>query len=291
MIIYQEINNKKWKKIKMKKTKRMIRNLIIFILLIVLTFYIILKDQDITEILNILQNVKIQYILIAAGCMCLYIICEAINIGRTLKTLKEKSSFWQNIKYALIGFFFSSITPAASGGQPMQIYYMYKDKISVAKSTLTLLINLSSIQIVTISIALISVIFNHQYLNQALTAFFILGIALNASALTLLLIAIFSKKLLNKLINFVIKIMKKLKIKNIEDKQMKLEAEVNKYQSSSDYIKNNKFVILKIILTTYIQFIAFYSVSYWVYCSFGLNEYNFIQIISIQAILYATVLC
>ena len=70
---------------------------------------------------------------------------------------------------------------------------------------------------------------------------------------------------------------------------MKLQAEVEKYQDSSDYIKNNKLVILKIILTTYIQFIAFYSVSYWVYCSFGLNGHNFIEIVSIQAILYATV--
>lgn len=273
----------------MKKTKRMIRNLLIFILLIILTFYIILKDQNITELFNVFQNVKKQYILIAALCMCIYIMCEAINIGRTLKNLNEKSTFWQNIKYALIGFFFSSITPAASGGQPMQIYYMYKDKISVANSTLALLINLSSMQVVTISIALVSVIFNHKYLNGTLTGFFILGIILNASALTLLLIAIFSKKLLNKMINFVIKIMEKLKIKNIEDKKMKLEAELAKYQDSSNYIKNNKLVILKILLTTYIQFIAYYSVSYWVYCSFGLSGYNFIEIVTIQAVLYATV--
>ncbi len=273
----------------MKKTKRMIRNLIIFILLIILTFYIILKDQDITQIFNVLRDVKKQYILIAMICMCIYIICEAINIGRTLKALNEKSTFFRNIKYALIGFFFSSITPAASGGQPMQIYYMYKDKISVANSTLALLINLSSMQIVTISIALVSVIFNHEYLNKTLIVFFIVGILLNLSALTLLLIAIFSKRILNKLINFVIKIMKKLKIKNIEQKQMKLEAELSKYQDSSNYIKNNKMVILKIIITTYIQFVAFYSVSYWVYCSFGLKQYNIIQIITIQSILYATV--
>lgn len=273
----------------MKKTKRMIRNLIIFIILIILTFYIILKDQNITEIFSIFQNVKKQYILIAILSMCIYVVCESINIGRTLKNLNEKTTFWQNIKYALIGFFFSSITPAASGGQPMQIYYMYKDNISVANSTLTLLINLSSMQIVTISIALVSVIFNHKYLNRTLIGFFILGILLNASALTLLLIAIFSKKLLNKMINFVIKIMKKFKIKNIEDKQMKLEAELAKYQNSSDYIKNNKMVILKILLTTYIQFIAYYSVSYWVYRSFGLSGHNFIEIITIQSILYATV--
>lgn len=282
-------NNKNGSNEKMKKTKKMIRNFILFILLIILTFYIILKDQDITEILNVVKKVKVNYILIAMVGMCIYVICEAINIGRTLKVLNEKSTFIKNVKYALIGFFFSGITPAASGGQPMQIYYMYKEKISVANSTLALLINLSSMQIVTISISLISLIFNYQYLNKALVACFILGITLNASALTLLLIAIFSKKILKKLINLIVKIMKKIKIKNIEDKQMKLEAEVNKYQNSSDYIKNNKFVMLKIILTTYIQFIAFYSVSYWTYCSFGLKEYNFIKIVSIQAILYATV--
>ena len=171
----------------------------------------------------------------------------------------------------------------------MQIYYMYKDKISVANSTLALLINLTSMQIVTISIALISVIFNHKYLNAPLTGFFILGILLNSSALTLLLIGILSKKLSKKLVDFAIKIMKKLRIKNVEDKQMKLESEMDKYQASSNYIKNNKIVIIKTLLTTYIQFILFYSVSYWVYCSFGLSEYNFIQIVSIQAILYATV--
>lgn len=269
--------------------KKIIKNLIIFILLIILTFYIILKNQNITEIFEVLGHVKISYILIASLCMCIYIICEAINIGRTLKNLNEKSTFWKNIKYALIGFFFSSITPAASGGQPMQIYYMYKDNISVANSTLALLINLSSMQIVTISIALISMIFNHGILNTALIWLFVIGILLNASALTLLLIAIFSKSMLNKIINFVIKVMKKIKIKNAEEKQEKIKKELEKYQNSSDYIKGHKLVILKIILTTYIQFLAFYSVSYWVYRSFGLNEYNIFKIITIQSILYATV--
>ena len=273
----------------MKRKGKTIRNAIIFILLIIITFYIILKDQNIDEIFQIIGTVKIQYVLIAIISMCIYAICEAINIGRTLKALKEKTTFFNNIKYALIGFFFSGITPAASGGQPMQIYYMYKDKISVANSTLALLINLSSMQVVTISLALISVAINHNILNTALTWFFVIGIALNASALSLLLIAIFSKKQLQKLINLVVKIMKKIKIKNVEQKQEKIETELSKYQNSSDYIKNNKLVILKTIITTYIEFFALYSVTYWVYRSFGLNEFNIFKIISIQSVLYGTV--
>ena len=137
--------------------------------------------------------------------MSIYILCEAINIGRTLRSLKEKSNIFRNIKYALIGFFFSSVTPAASGGQPMQIYYMHKDKISISNSTLTLLINLTSMQIITISFALVSLIFNYGYLNGVLITFFIVGILLNLSALILLLIGIFSKKMTKGLINIVIK--------------------------------------------------------------------------------------
>ncbi len=273
----------------MNKKKKMIRNLLLFNILIIATFYILLKDQDISQLFNIVSNAKGQYIVIAILALIVYVLCEAINIGRTLKALEEKSTFLRNIKYALIGFFFSSITPAASGGQPMQIYYMYKDKISVANSTLALLINLTSMQIVTISLAIISVIFNPGVLRKGLIGLFILGISLNATALLLLFMAIFSKKGLNKLISWTVQIMKKMRIKNLEEKQEKLENQVKQYQESSTYIKQNKKLILKIIITAYLQFIALYSISYWVYLSFGFSESNIFKVIALQAILYATV--
>lgn len=273
----------------MKKNGKLIRNFILFLALIVLTFYILLKDQSILEILEIIKSIKGEYIAIAIICMALYMVCEAINIGRTLKALDEKSTFLKNIKYALIGFFFSSITPAASGGQPMQIYYMYKDKISVANSTLALLISLSSMQIITISFALISVIFNYQYLNKGLIILFIIGIALNASALALLIIGIFSKRMSKGLINIAIKVLKFFRVKNIDKKKEKFESELIKYQYSAKYIKNNPRLIVRTLLTTAIQFLLYYSITYWVYCALGFSQYNIFKIISMQSILYATV--
>lgn len=273
----------------MKKKKNLIRNLMLFIALIILTFYILLKDQNILDIFKIISSVKIQYIIIAIVCMILYLILEGINIGRTLKALGEKSTFIKNVKYSLIGFFFSSITPAASGGQPMQIYYMYKDKISVANSTLALLINLSSMQIITISFALISLMFNYEYLNKALIIFFIIGITLNLTALALLIIGIFSKRMSKGLINIAIKILKFFKVKDIENKQEKLENELTKYQYSAKYIKSNKMLILKILITTGIQFILYYSINYWTYCSLGFSESNIFEIITMQSVLFATV--
>ena len=273
----------------MKNKGKIFRNLIFFIVLIGITFYILLKDQDLLQIVNILSSVKIQYVFIGMACMSVYVVCEAINIGRTLRSLNEKSSLLKNIKYALIGFFFSSVTPAASGGQPMQIYYMHKDKISVSNSTLTLLINLSSMQVITISFALISLIFNYSYLNGVLIAFFIVGILLNLSALILLLIGIFSKRMTKGIINLVLKIMKFFRIKNIEAKKEKLEKELTRYQDNADYIKSNRILIIKTILTTLVQFTAYYSVTYWTYKALGFSGHSIMEIITMQSVLYATV--
>ncbi|MCI8654791.1 MAG: flippase-like domain-containing protein [Clostridia bacterium] len=273
----------------MKKNGKLIRNFILFLALIVLTFYILLKDESILQILEIIKSVKVEFIAIAIICMALYMVCEAINIGRTLKALNEKSTFLKNLKYALIGFFFSSITPAASGGQPMQVYYMYRDNISVANSTLALLISLSSMQIITIGFALTSLIFNYQYLNKGLVIFFIIGVTLNISALALLIIGIFSKRMSKGLINIALKILKFFKVKNIEQKKEKFENELIKYQYSAKYIKNNKRLIIRTLITTAVQFLLYYSITYWTYRALGFSEHNIFEIVTMQSVLYATV--
>ncbi len=273
----------------MKNNGKLIRNFILFILLIIITFAVLLKGEDITQILNILGSVKIQYVFIGILCMAIYISCEAINIGRSLKTLNEKSTFIQNLKYALIGFFFSAITPAASGGQPMQIYYMHKDKISVSNSTLALLLNLTSMQIITIGFALISLCFNYQYLNRFLIVFFIVGILLNLSALVLLLIAIISKRLSRGMVHFAEKVLKFFRVKNIDAKKEKLENELEQYHESAIYVKQNKKIMIQILLTTFVQFFAYYSVTFWTYKALGMNEANILEITSMQSVLFATV--
>lgn len=274
---------------KKKKSKKIYINLLIFILLIIFTFSLVLKDQDVTEILKISATVKKQYIFIAMLAMGVFIACESINIGRILKELGEKSKFISNVRYTLIGFFFSAITPAASGGQPMEIYYMHKDNISVAHSTLALLMQLCSIQIVTITVGIISAVLHFEVLKSGLIYLLILGIILNSSALMLLIIAIYSKKLSEGLIKFVVNILKFFRVRNIEKKQEKLEKELESYQTSAKYIKEHRILMLKTVLTTTVQMLAYYTVPYWIYLAFGLNNSNIFDILTLQAVLYATV--
>lgn len=269
-----------------EKKKNFIKNFFIFIILIGVTFYILFKDKNLDDIGRALFSVNKVYILIAILCMFGDIFFEALNTKRTLSVLKEKTSIIKCIKYALLNFFFSSITPSSTGGQPMEVYYMHKEKIKVANATLAVLIQLCSFQLVSLIFSLISILFNSQYLNATLIAFFLFGVIMNIIVLFLFLTAIFSKKLSMSLIKIAVKVMTVLKIKNIDEKQEKLKEEVELYNGSAKYIKNNKLVIIKTIITTFFQMVFYFSVSYWVYRSFGLNTYNIMQIITIQSVLY-----
>ena len=274
----------------MKKNKKYILNIVFFILLIVLTFYILLKDQNILDIFNLMLNSNKTFILIAIFCMFVYLLLEAVNMLRTIRISGNKHiKLSSALKYAFIGFFFSAVTPAASGGQPMQIYYMHRDKIPVADSTLALLMNLFSFQIITISMALISVIFNGHYLEGGMIALFIIGIALNSTALALLFIGIFSKRLSKWMIDIVIKILRKFKFKRADSIIEKLNNGLEKYHMTSKYIKKNKKIMIKMLLTTLIQIVVYYSIPYWIYRAVGFNGESIIRMISLQSILYATV--
>lgn len=274
----------------MKKNKKIIFNLIFFILLIVITFYVLLKDQNIFDIFNLMLNSNKVFIFIAIVCMFIYLTLEGVNLLRTLKISGNKDVKLRSaLKYAFIGFFFSAITPAASGGQPMQIYYMHRDRVSASGSTLALLMNLCSFQIITISMALFSLVFLGSYLQGGMIVLFIIGIALNLTALALLIIGIFSRRISKWFVNFAIKVLKKFKVKNIGAKEEKLNNELNKYQETSKYIKRNKNVMWKMLLTTLVQIIIYYTIPYWVYRAIGLGNVNIIKMIGLQAILYATV--
>ena len=295
------------------KVLKYLRNFILFALLIVLTFWIIFKDQDGEAFLNIMKNANWIYVVFGCLCMCCYIALEAFNIGRMLKHLGEKSTYLRNIKYAMIGIFFSAITPAASGGQPMQIYYMHKDGISIGSSSLTLLTNITCAIFATIVISLVNLIFNYQYMTPGLMIFFIFGTIINAIAVVLFAIAIFSQKTLDKLLQIAKNMLKKFtygrmkKIKNGESQNKKsiiskihnkhekrikkIEEHVNKYKENAQYLKENKLIIFKTIIIYFIQYTFSYSITYFAYMAIPLKEHvhSWFELTTLQSIVFATV--
>ncbi|WP_053984478.1 lysylphosphatidylglycerol synthase transmembrane domain-containing protein [Niameybacter massiliensis] len=277
---------------KQSKCKQILKGGVVFICVLALTWFILLRNENIAELLNIIRRVKIPYIFIALACMGLFVLGEAWNIKRCLGIFGYHKNIFQTIKYALVGFFFSSITPSATGGQPMQIYYMQKDKVSISHSSLALLIELSSFQVVSIMFACIGLIGQYNRMTQSiggLRYLILLGVFMNFMILVIVLIFIFSKRLSTVLVNGVVVLIRLCRYKKVEQLEEKLYSHLQEYQESATHLKNKKGIVLQILLTTVLQVAALHSIPYWIYLSFGLEQYSLWTILALQSVLYVSV--
>ena len=221
--------------------------------------------------------------------MTFYFLFETLNVKNILRRLGNRLSIINGLKYSLIGFFFSGITPAATGGQPMQIYYMKKNGIQVTNSTLALLIQICSFHIVTIICGIIGLSLNYKLFPYNYLWLFGFGLFFKFLALTMMLICLFSQKLSAKIVNIFIKFLQKIRYKNVQNIKENIDNSLMEYDNGSKFIKRNKKIFLQSLFLVFLQVMVYYMVPYFVYRAFNLNEYNLFQIMFIQAMLYISV--
>lgn len=275
-----------------KSLLKKILNAILFILFFGITLYIILSKNDIHEIiLNIKETNKL-YILIALSCMFVYVFLEGLNVHRMLKALGDKVTLAQTFKYSIVGFFFSSITPSSTGGQPMQLYFMSKDKVSISHGTLALLIQLLSFQFVTLLLAIMGFVCNYDILLHHIgniKYLMLFGITINILIQAFLFIMIFRQKMGNRLIDFFHRFLTRIHYKKSDAFYEKAVIQLEEYHRCAEYLKENKKILLLTIVTTIFQMSIYHSVPYFIYRSFGLTEHSIFTFVLMQSVLYISV--
>lgn len=255
-------------------------------------YFIIFRKVNIKDILNSLKSVNLIYIFLAFIATFIYISLETVNVGRILNNFGYNKKPLTYLKYTMIGYFFSAITPSSSGGQPMQIYYMKKDDIDIPHSTFALLVQLSGYQFSVVLIAFISLIFSFNYvrsLDAIIVFLFIVGFIINFTLFVLYTLLIFKNSFVKKISNFCIKLLRKINLKNINKIEDKINEKINIFHESSNYIKENKMVVIKSFVTCIIQVLINYIGPYLIYKSFGFSENSLWLFISMQAILFICV--
>ena len=264
----------------------MLLNVLIFVILMVATFWFVFKDQDINQIFNVAKSADPWFLLLGVFCMLMYFAMEAINIKSILKSFGEKLSFLKSYKFTMIGFFFAAITPSATGGQPLEIYYMSKEKIPAAHSALALLVQVCGIQVSTMVLGIVSMLLNIKLLTGPVLWLSIIGLAINGIALIAMLVCIFNNKLTRKLVHGFINILKHVGFKKIEKKRAKIDKSLDQYAEGANYMRIHKKEFFVAILRVFIQFCFYFSVPYCIYRAFGLEGMSFLEVFALQAILF-----
>ncbi|MBQ6251254.1 MAG: flippase-like domain-containing protein [Ruminococcus sp.] len=260
-----------------------------------LTLHLIFKEQELPEIIRDLKSADKRWIAGGAAAAVAFVAGESVIIHYMLRVLEQKTSFFRCLKYSFIGFFFSYITPSSTGGQPMQMYHMKKDKIKIGYSTLIMLLITIAYKSVLILMALGFLMFNFGTVEQYagdMKWLIVLGFVLNLSFIALLLLVflkpIWARALGIKTVGLLSKL-RVIKRKNKDKYTEKVIRICDTYAMGTDYIKKNLAVVFKIFVLTALQRICLFSVTWIVYKAYGLSGTSFIDILTLQIIIAVAV--
>lgn len=269
---------------------RMARYVVFFVALMAVTFWLIFKDQDIGGVFEALSKVNYVWILLGILLMLGYFMMQAQNVRKILASFGEHITIWKSLKFTMIEFFFCALTPGASGGQPVEIYYMAKEKIPASKATLAILVQILDFQIAVMAIGIISqavMWFTDPTLLTGTVAWLLrIGMIINGLALILLAFCVFSNRMAKVIANWFLRLLKKIGVKRIEEKQESLNKALDSYQEGAIYIRTHRNEFMMSIGRALIQVSLFYLVPFCVYKAFGLNGMTVVQLFNIQSVLF-----
>lgn len=252
------------------------------------TVHTILQEQTPGQLGAALLSADWRVLLLGAPLMALFICCEAKATHSILRALGCPQAFRKCAYYSSVGFFFSTITPSATGGQPAQVVAMKKDGVPAASGALDMLL-------VTIGYNTAAMIwgvfalFTANGLTERLGGRVGLLLGLGLAVFTLLDVAMFLflflpgpiKKLLHGCIGLGARVFPRLDKAGLVEKADEHLAE---YRRGADLIRRAPALLAQVVGLSMVQLGCSYAIPYVVYRAFGLSGFGLGEIIALQAL-------
>lgn len=266
---------------------------VLFLGLAALTFYVVFKNQDFFELLTAIRKMQKGYLLLAALTAVFFVSAEGILIWYLLHSIGDRAKLLSCLKYSFTGFFYSGITPSATGGQPMQLYYMTKDGHKVADSTVVLMSVATAYKLVLVLMGVgISVFWwdgLRGYLGDYLPLYF-LGLFLNAALVAILLAIMLNGPGMERFLRAAERLLVKLHLmKPSQKRQESIHNLVGQYQETVGFLKTHGKVITFLVGFTFVQRCSVFILTYFVYRGMGFNEASPFVVMALQAVVYIAV--
>lgn len=282
------MKNKSFKKI----TARFLQILFFFILM-AFTFHTIFSENDMGNILSSLKSLNPFYFFCAL-CSAIFFVCgEGFIIWYLLRQAGNKTGLCNCFGYSFIGFFFSGITPSATGGQPAQLFFMKKDGLPIGNSTLTLMTVAVLYKFVLVIIGLTILLFWKESLYLYLGSYmglYYLGIFLNSVLVIILLLIMLHGEWMKKLLLQLERLCVKIRLcKSSTERTASIYGLIADYQNTLHFFVENRSKIVFVAFCTFLQRCSLFLLTYFIYRGLGLNDYGALPIVILQASVYIAV--
>lgn len=276
------------------KLRKNLLNALFLFALLGITVWAVFKDQDLGHIIDTLAGVAPIYLVIGFVLVILYVCSESVIIKYLLAIVQIRVPLINCIRYSFVGFFYSCITPSATGGQPMQIFYMKRQNIDIPTASIILMLVTVEYKFVLVFIGFAISIFGqgfiHQYMGTEVRFFLYLGIALNVFCVSFMSFLIFLPETAKFLILKGFALLKKLHImKEKNNRTERLNKSMELYKNASVFLRSNRLAILNTTIISFAQRFFLFFITYITYRSFGLHTENAITITLLQSVISISV--
>ena len=272
-----------------KKKKSALTSLLMLAINIVLVYFLassLFQSAEDASIANLIaeQGSRLNYLFYGLLLFFIVMICDALLIALILKVTTGKFRLFVSYKASAIGKYYEAITPLSAGGQPAQILYMAKRKVSPGVATSVPLIRVMVINLSTIILSVLLFVFVVPKLEATNSFMSILygllkilayvGLVVNSFFLIIVIVIAGSKTFGRSLARNVIRIGAKLKlVKDYRTSYKKLMNQVTEYQNSMAYLKKHWGLSIGLVSLVAIEILAVASVPFVV--SLALTDINF----------------
>lgn len=274
----------------MKKKK--IIGMIIVVTFTIITLYLLFTSEEIAKFPELMKRLDMRFLCLGVALMLIYLLVNSTIIYIIGKEISKEITFLKSVYLSFVGQYYSLITPFASGGQPAQIYAM-KTRYDIPLSVGTT-ITVKKFLIFQVVVSLYAIVMFFTKIDFVLNkysgiiVFIAIGLIVNLFGGILIILLSYSKMAVVKILDFVIIIAKKLHLSKHIHRENILEH-IDDYVKNIEDIKNNKKTMLLLIVMTFIQLTAFFSITYFIYLSLGGKGANYIDILAVQTIVYVVV--
>ena len=252
------------------------RNSIIVLLLTILLLFLILKD-DFGEVVKDILSTNYLLLFIALFVYLVSYICDSMSYYYIVKQYREDYTVPKALRLNILTHFFNGITPLASGGQPMQLYVLHKDKVKLSDASTCVIqfymIYQIGLMIVGTICLVYSIFMNYINANGVAMSMFIIGYIINVIILLFLIFVSFNKKFNKAVVNFVINLLAKIHIvKDIDGTKEKWNKNCDGFYESAQLMKKNKKILIRGIVLQIAQLLCLFSLPYFVCLATGVEH-------------------
>ena len=261
---------------------------VLLLALMGLTGALLLRDQPVAGLLEVLRQVKPGFVLLGLVLMLAFVGCEAMETCLILGRLGYHNPYRRCLGYSFVGFYVSSITPSATGGQPAQVYYMARDGVKPAHGALNMLLIAVCYQVTLLGYALAAwLVFPtlRQSLGRGMGALLLNGGGVMGTLTAGMLTLLFLPGLARRAAVGVLGGLGRVGLKDLRERALpRLEKQMAEYAAGAACLKCNPGLFPALLALSATQLTALFTVPYVVYRAFGLNEYGLPVFLGTQAV-------